>query len=249
MQLALGWGGWGTTKQNKMSGTRLGSLGWHRLAGESAPCCPHAALAPQLGDTPRSQRFLEAVEGEVASLYKGQAPAAEGGSGLKASAQTPGSSVGGRDRSSHELPAESTRGEGLRGAEGPAGIKVLDSLNKEFLDDPKYSTDEDLPEKLEAFKKKYMEFDLNGNGDIDIMALKRMLEKLGAAKTHLELKKMITEVTGGLGETIGYRDFVHMMLGKRSAIFKLILMYEDKAKEKEEKPAGPPAKRAIADLP
>ncbi|XP_030403801.1 allograft inflammatory factor 1 isoform X1 [Gopherus evgoodei] len=127
--------------------------------------------------------------------------------------------------------------------------EVLDSLNKEFLDDPKYSTDEDLPEKLEAFKKKYMEFDLNGEGDIDIMALKRMLEKLGAAKTHLELKKMITEVTGGLGETIGYRDFVRMMLGKRSAIFKLILMYEDKAKEKEEKPAGPPAKRAIADLP
>ncbi|XP_038227746.1 allograft inflammatory factor 1 [Dermochelys coriacea] len=127
--------------------------------------------------------------------------------------------------------------------------KVLDSLNKEFLDDPKYSTDEDLLEKLEAFKKKYMEFDLNGNGDIDIMALKQMLEKLGAAKTHLELKKMITEVTGDLGETIGYRDFVHMMLGKRSAIFKLILMYEDKAKEKEEKPAGPPAKRAIADLP
>ncbi|TFJ96381.1 putative E3 ubiquitin-protein ligase RNF217 [Platysternon megacephalum] len=39
------------------------------------------------------------------------------------------------------------------------------------------------------------------------MALKRMLEKLGAAKTHLELKKMITEVTGGRGETIGYRDF------------------------------------------
>ncbi|CAM5159490.1 unnamed protein product [Eretmochelys imbricata] len=60
--------------------------------------------------------------------------------------------------------------------------KVLDSLNKEFLDDPKYSTDEDLPEKLEAFKKKYMEFDLNGNGDIDIMALKRMLEKLGGGQ-------------------------------------------------------------------
>nr|XP_056723258.1 allograft inflammatory factor 1 [Euleptes europaea] len=125
----------------------------------------------------------------------------------------------------------------------------LDSLNKEFLDDPKYSTDEDLAEKLEMFKKKFLEFDLNAQGDIDIMALKRMLEKLGAAKTHLELKKMITEVTGGMSETISYRDFVRMMLGKRSAIFKIILMYEEKAKEKDEKPPGPPPKKIIADLP
>ncbi|KAL8213129.1 UNVERIFIED_CONTAM: hypothetical protein K2H54_060876 [Gekko kuhli] len=83
----------------------------------------------------------------------------------------------------------------------------------------------------------------------DIMALKRMLEKLGAAKTHLELKKMITEVTGGMSETISYMDFVRMMLGKRSAIFKIILMYEEKAKEKDEKPSGPPPKKIIADLP
>ncbi|XP_066470685.1 allograft inflammatory factor 1 isoform X1 [Tiliqua scincoides] len=126
---------------------------------------------------------------------------------------------------------------------------LLDSLNKEFLDDPKYSTDEDLAEKLEIFKKKYMDFDLNAQGDIDIMALKCMLEKLGAAKTHLELKKMITEVTGGMSETISYKDFVCMMLGKRSAILKIILMYEEKAKEKDEKPAGPPPKKIIADLP
>ncbi|XP_044275693.1 allograft inflammatory factor 1 [Varanus komodoensis] len=127
--------------------------------------------------------------------------------------------------------------------------ELLDSLNKEFLDDPKYSTDEDLAEKLELFKKKYMDFDLNAQGDIDIMALKRMLEKLGAAKTHLELKKMITEVTGGMSETISYRDFVRMMLGKRSAILKIILMYEEKAKEKDEKLAGPPLKKKISDLP
>ena len=42
----------------------------------------------------------------------------------------------------------------------------LEGINKQFLDDPKYSNDEDLPSKLEAFKVKYMEFDLNGNGDI-----------------------------------------------------------------------------------
>ncbi|XP_055983553.1 allograft inflammatory factor 1 [Sorex fumeus] len=124
----------------------------------------------------------------------------------------------------------------------------LEEINKQFRDDPKYSDDEELPSKLEAFKEKYMEFDLNGNGDIDIMSLKRMLEKLGVAKTHLELKKLIREVSGGSGETFSYSDFLRMMLGKRSAILKMILMYEEKARE-QEKPLGPPAKREISELP
>ncbi|XP_030051195.1 allograft inflammatory factor 1 [Microcaecilia unicolor] len=125
----------------------------------------------------------------------------------------------------------------------------LEELNKEFLNDPKYNLDEDLEGKLEIFKKKFMEFDLNDYGDIDMMSLKRMLEKLGVPKTHLELKKMIGEVTGGAADIISYRDFVQMMLGKRSAILKIILMYEEKAKEKEERPAGPPSKKGFADLP
>uniref|UniRef100_A0A8D0PDM8 Allograft inflammatory factor 1 n=1 Tax=Sus scrofa TaxID=9823 RepID=A0A8D0PDM8_PIG len=104
---------------------------------------------------------------------------------------------------------------------------------------------------LSAFSphpEKYMEFDLNGNGDIDIMSLKRMLEKLGVPKTHLELKKLIKEVSSGSGETFSYSDFLKMMLGKRSAILKMILMYEEKARE-QEKPTGPPAKKAISELP
>ncbi|XP_078502079.1 allograft inflammatory factor 1 [Lissotriton helveticus] len=125
----------------------------------------------------------------------------------------------------------------------------LDGLNKVFMDDPKYNTDEDLEDKLQLFKKKFMDFDLNDQGDIDMMGLKRMLEKLGAPKTHLELKKMITEVTGGASDTISYQDFVRMMLGKRSAIFKIILMYEEKAREQAEKPVGPPPKKVISDLP
>lgn len=57
---------------------------------------------------------------------------------------------------------------------------------------------------------------------LDIMGLKRMLEKLGLAKTHLELKKMMSEVIGGASkDTISYHDFLNMMLGKRNAILKL----------------------------
>lgn len=48
-----------------------------------------------------------------------------------------------------------------------------------------------------------------------------MMEKLGQAKTHLELKKMISEVdTTGKG-TICYKDFVDMMLGTKTTVLKL----------------------------
>ncbi|XP_044776546.1 allograft inflammatory factor 1-like isoform X1 [Neomonachus schauinslandi] len=121
--------------------------------------------------------------------------------------------------------------------------------SKEFLCDQKYSDEENLPEKLAAFKEKYMEFDLNNEGEIDLMSLKRMMEKLGVPKTHLEMKKMISEVTGGVSDTISYRDFVNMMLGKRSAVLKLVMMFEGKANESSPKPVGPPPERDIASLP
>ncbi|KAM9117394.1 LOW QUALITY PROTEIN: allograft inflammatory factor 1-like [Pangshura tecta] len=125
----------------------------------------------------------------------------------------------------------------------------LEEINKEFLCDPKFSDEEDLEEKLAVFKEKYMEFDLNNQGEIDLMSVKRMMEKLGAPKTHLELKKMISEVTGGVSETISYQDFVNVMLGKRSAVLKLVMLFEGKANENIPKPSGPPPERDIASLP
>ncbi|KAM4527352.1 allograft inflammatory factor 1-like [Odontesthes bonariensis] len=125
----------------------------------------------------------------------------------------------------------------------------LEEVNKEYLEDQKYRDEEDLAQKLEGLKNKYAEFDLNDQGDIDLMGLKRMMEKLGVPKTHLELKKMIVEVTGGSSNTINYRDFVKMMLGKRSAVLKLVLIFEDKANGTTGKPDGPPPKRDIASLP
>ncbi|KAJ8404449.1 hypothetical protein AAFF_G00337160 [Aldrovandia affinis] len=125
----------------------------------------------------------------------------------------------------------------------------LEEINKEYLEDQKYCDEEDLAEKLDSFKNKYAEFDLNDQGDIDMMGLKRMMEKLGVPKTHLEMKKMISEVTGGSSDTINYRDFVKMMLGKRSAVLKLVMIFEDKANGSGCKPGGPPPKRDIASLP
>lgn len=125
----------------------------------------------------------------------------------------------------------------------------LEEINREFMEDQKYRDEEDLAEKLDSFKNKYAEFDLDDQGDIDMMSLKRMMEKLGVPKTHLQIKKMISEVTGGVSDTINYRDFVKMMLGKRSAVLKLVMMFEDKANSAPCKTDGPPPKRDIASLP
>ncbi|CAO2597539.1 Allograft inflammatory factor 1-like [Lemmus lemmus] len=111
----------------------------------------------------------------------------------------------------------------------------LAEIKREFLCDQKNSDEEILPEKLTAFK--------------ELMSLKRMMEKLGVPKTHLEMKKMILEATGCVIDTISYRDFVNMMLGKCSAVLQLVMMFEGKANESSPKPAGPPPERDIASLP
>ncbi|XP_071981726.1 allograft inflammatory factor 1-like [Engystomops pustulosus] len=125
----------------------------------------------------------------------------------------------------------------------------LEEVNKEFLTDEKYMDMEDIEEKLTSCKKKFMEFDLNDQGEIGMMGLKMMMEKLGVPKTHLEIKKMISEVTGGGSDAISYKDFIKMVLGKRSSILKIIMMFEEKANEAPPKSAGPPPKRDITSLP
>ncbi|XP_063792772.1 allograft inflammatory factor 1-like [Pseudophryne corroboree] len=125
----------------------------------------------------------------------------------------------------------------------------LEEVNQEFLTDEKYMDIEDIEEKLASCKCKFMDFDLNDQGEIDMMGLKMMMEKMGVPKTHLEIKKMITEVTGGMSDSICYRDFVKMLMGKRSSIFKIIMMFEGKANETYPKPVGPPPRRDISSLP
>ncbi|KAK5862450.1 hypothetical protein PBY51_017846 [Eleginops maclovinus] len=125
----------------------------------------------------------------------------------------------------------------------------LVSINETYLTNPQYAEEEDLSSKLEMFKKKYMEFDLNDQGEIDLMGLKQMLEKLGLAKTHLELKKMMAVVGDPSKETISYSNFLNMMLGKRNTILKLILMFEGMGKEQEKKEVAPPSRKTFTDLP
>eukprot|EP01111_Echinosteliopsis_oligospora_P009049 TRINITY_DN257_c0_g1_i1.p1 TRINITY_DN257_c0_g1~~TRINITY_DN257_c0_g1_i1.p1 ORF type:complete len:163 (+),score=55.83 TRINITY_DN257_c0_g1_i1:36-524(+) len=121
----------------------------------------------------------------------------------------------------------------------------LDRIGQEYLrSNPEASEDD-----VNKYKKTFVLYDLDQSGDISMEELKLMMEKLGQPKTHLELKKMIAQVdTTGRGVII-FHDFLTMMLGKGSnSILKMILMFEEKSKEKEA-PKGLPPKKSITDLP
>jgi len=128
---------------------------------------------------------------------------------------------------------------------------ALDEVNKIYLGDDDYQDEDEYPDlknMLLGYKKQFMEFDLDNSGDIDLMELKMMMEKLDQAKTHLELKKMIAEVDRENRGAISYNDFLFMMLGKKSSVLKLILIFEKAMKDKE-RPKGVAPKRDLSSLP
>lgn len=125
----------------------------------------------------------------------------------------------------------------------------LDRINAEVREDDDFKEVEELAEKLEAYKAQFLDFDVDDSGDITFMGLKRMLEKLGQAKTHLEVKKMIREIDTTDTGTINYREFINMMLGPHTSVLKLILLFEEKAKSNADVPRGPPSKKCLEDLP
>lgn len=124
----------------------------------------------------------------------------------------------------------------------------IDEINKTFLQDGDYDDVEDLEFKLQEFKKKFIECDRDKSGDLNVMDVKYLMEKLGQAKTHLEVVNMIKEVDTLHQGAISYTDFVRMMLGPKSSVLKIILIFEGLGKPKE-RPKGRPPKKDLASLP
>jgi len=129
--------------------------------------------------------------------------------------------------------------------------KKCDEMNEEYIKDAEGTMANDDLEKfknqLNDYKKQFQEMDENGSGDIDIMELGRAMERLKKPKNQLELKKMIDEVDLDKSGTINYKEFLTMMLGNKSSVLKLILLFEAKSKQ-QETPKGPPPKKSLQDL-
>ncbi|PIK53169.1 allograft inflammatory factor 1 [Apostichopus japonicus] len=106
---------------------------------------------------------------------------------------------------------------------------------------------EELEEKLVAFKDQFMEYDLDNSDDLDVTDVSKMMEKLGKPKNIIEVRKIIAEVDTNNSGTIGYNEFLQMMLGKKSSVLKLILMFEEKGKGCA-KPDGIAPKRSLEEM-
>ncbi|XP_071948369.1 allograft inflammatory factor 1-like [Antedon mediterranea] len=126
--------------------------------------------------------------------------------------------------------------------------KKIDTINQEIIESGNYKEYEDLDEKLILYKEQFIEYDTDDSGDLDPTDVAYMLEKLGKNKNILEIKKMIAQVDLDGSGTINYHEYVQMMLGKKNSILRIILMFEEKSKEKPG-PSGPPSVKKIEDLP
>jgi len=123
----------------------------------------------------------------------------------------------------------------------------LEEINQEWIRCGHFDHVEDLEEKLGVFKRQFGRFDEDMSGDIDLMELKKMMESMGQAKTHLQLKRMIKQVDTTNSGTITYREFLQMMLGKENSVLKMILMFEA-LKQKTNEGSPRPPKRNLASL-
>ncbi|MEE6483483.1 hypothetical protein FKM82_013564 [Ascaphus truei] len=61
---------------------------------------------------------------------------------------------------------------------------------------------------IKDMEKMFREYDAGKDGYIDLMELKRMMEKLGAPQTHLGLKNMIKEVDEDFDGKLSFREFL-----------------------------------------
>lgn len=83
-------------------------------------------------------------------------------------------------------------------------MEEMDEVTKEF---PHFSRT-----KLEQMKRKFMEYDLDNSGDLDLFEVQKMMEKLGQPKTRAELVQLIAEVDTSNTGKISFREYLMVRL-------------------------------------
>ncbi|XP_063284151.1 allograft inflammatory factor 1-like [Pelobates fuscus] len=107
----------------------------------------------------------------------------------------------------------------------------IDYANKEYLGDEPFQDITDLSAKLYKLKCAFLQYDINGSGEIDYMTFHVMAQGLGIYRSMSELKKRVQEITGNKTCFITYKDCAMAMLGRRSTMCQRILTYSEKGGE------------------
>jgi len=66
---------------------------------------------------------------------------------------------------------------------------------------------------IKNYKAQFKTLDKDNSGDLNLQEVKYMMEKMGQAKTHTELKEMIAEVDTDNSGTINFHEFLQSILG------------------------------------
>lgn len=82
----------------------------------------------------------------------------------------------------------------------PHFVKVHNNV---FLEFKEFSR-----KQIKEYEKTFNKYDEGRDGFLDLEELKRMMEKLGAPQTHLDLKAMIKEVDEDTDNKISFREFL-----------------------------------------
>ncbi|KAK2149855.1 hypothetical protein LSH36_434g02052 [Paralvinella palmiformis] len=90
----------------------------------------------------------------------------------------------------------------------------LDNINRMILadEDFEYMHVPALAQRLEIYKRKFLEFDRDNSGYLDYNEFKQMLQTIGAAKSDVTCKKLFKRSRQSTRNVLYYRDFVDMIL-------------------------------------
>ncbi|XP_067388544.1 allograft inflammatory factor 1-like isoform X2 [Emydura macquarii macquarii] len=110
-------------------------------------------------------------------------------------------------------------------------------VNKEYLADEPFQDIPELWEKLDQLKGMFMRYDATRAGEIDYPTMSRILQEFAVFRSPSELKVLAQEITGNSGNTIPYKDFAMVMLGRRSTMCQRIMRYDGNGGEAVRRPS------------
>lgn len=90
--------------------------------------------------------------------------------------------------------------------------EIKAGLQKELAFQTGDQLDEKIFTRLEQTKQWFSQYDEDGSGDLDIIELNHVMEKLKITKTALQLKRMVEIVDEDFNGVLDYKEFVRMVL-------------------------------------
>jgi hypothetical protein len=113
-------------------------------------------------------------------------------------------------------------------------LKTLEQKLDQIAKNYKESNPEADVDEIEKVKRKFIKYDSDLSGDINVDELMYMFQDLGQPKNRLECEKVIKQNDKHGTGTIDFQDFLEMLLGKSANLFlKRLLFFKELEKQSQ----------------